>query len=171
MNFKNLAELQRGLDTHIAQEKDLGDPYDISFLEKRKLALLVEIGEFANATRCFKYWSNKQPEPREVILEEAADCLHFTLSILILEDQLWEAPKSISSVYLFYKKQLEKCNKLLRLEEMFNNLFKLVSQNKWNEVLKMLCALVFALGFTPDELEQAYLEKHKKNHKRQEDGY
>ncbi len=49
--------------------------------KKKMLALLVEIGELANETRCFKYWSNKPASEREVILEEYVDGLHFILSI------------------------------------------------------------------------------------------
>ena len=49
--------------------------------ERRILALLVEIGEFANATRCFKYWSNKKSEPQDIVLDEYVDGLHFFLSL------------------------------------------------------------------------------------------
>lgn len=59
------------------------------------LALLVEIGELANETRCFKYWSNKPASEREVILEEYVDGLHFILSIGI--------DLGIDKNFLFYK--------------------------------------------------------------------
>jgi dimeric dUTPase (all-alpha-NTP-PPase superfamily) len=45
-------------------------------------ALLVELGEFANETRCFKFWSLKPASPKEVvILDEYADGMHFFLSL------------------------------------------------------------------------------------------
>ena len=41
---------------------------------KNKLELLVELGELANETKCFKYWTNKLPN-RDMVLEEYADCM------------------------------------------------------------------------------------------------
>ena len=55
--------------------------YNRKIVKRKMLALLVEIGELANETRCFKYWSNKPASEREVILEEYVDGLHFILSI------------------------------------------------------------------------------------------
>lgn len=62
---------------------------DNSFLEKYKedkfifekncLELLVELGELANASKCFKYWTLKKANNEEV-LEEYADCVIMTLS-------------------------------------------------------------------------------------------
>lgn len=172
MNIKELAGLQKELDSCIVKGKNLGEPYDIKFLEKRKLALLVEIGELANSTRCFKYWSNKEPEPKEVILEEAADCLHFTLSLIILDDKLdAKILQDIDKFCFVSEKWLKTGRRSLKTEKIFNNLFELASKNEWVKVLTTLLGLIVVLGYTEDELEQAYLEKHKKNHKRQEEGY
>ena len=41
----------------------------------------MEFGEFANATRCFKYWSNKPSEAQDIVLDEYVDGLHFFLSL------------------------------------------------------------------------------------------
>ena len=79
MNLQKLFELQRKLDEHIEQQHQRQEGEDR--LGKKILALLVEIGELANETRCFKFWSNKGPSDKNVILEEAADVLHFLLSI------------------------------------------------------------------------------------------
>ncbi len=48
-------------------------------IEKNIVALLVEIDEFVNETRCFKYWTSKLSSLKEVILEEHADCLTLVL--------------------------------------------------------------------------------------------
>lgn len=42
---------------------------------KNVLELMVEIGELANETRCFKYWSCKGPSAKDIILDEYADCI------------------------------------------------------------------------------------------------
>jgi len=46
--------------TNIVSHEDL--------LQERILALMVEVSEFANATRCFKYWSNKGSEAEKGFL-------------------------------------------------------------------------------------------------------
>ena len=84
-NLTELNKKQKELDMEIAVNH--GVSYS-STRNKRTLALLVELGEFANATRTFKYWSNKGPESKERVLDEFADGLHFILSLGI--DQGYE---------------------------------------------------------------------------------
>ena len=69
---------QGKLDATIAQNHGLS--YKTT-RHRRLMACLVEIGELANATRCFKYWSNKGPEADDIVLDEYADGLHFFLSL------------------------------------------------------------------------------------------
>ena len=69
---------QKELDLEIAKNHNIN--YE-NTRNKRVLALLVELGEFANTTRTFKFWSNKGPEAKEVMLDEFADGLHFLLSL------------------------------------------------------------------------------------------
>ena len=52
-------------------------------IRKNKLELLVEIGEFANETKCFKYWSKKNPQ-KDLMGEEYADCIIMTLCFFSL---------------------------------------------------------------------------------------
>ncbi len=77
MNWTTLFDRQRELDERIEEEHQLsGNQFD-----ERLLALLVELGELANETRSFKFWSTKGPSPQDVILEEYVDGIHFLLSI------------------------------------------------------------------------------------------
>ncbi len=76
--FDPLYAEQRALDEAIFARHAVS--YDAT-REKRLLALYVEVGELANATRTFKFWSEKPSEPREAVLEEYADGLHFLLSL------------------------------------------------------------------------------------------
>lgn len=73
-----LFPLQEGLDKEIHQNHHVN--YEDTHY-KRILALLVELGEFSNETRCFKFWSEKGPSPKETILDEYADGMHFFLSL------------------------------------------------------------------------------------------
>src|SRR5690625_3724076 len=70
--------MQFELDEHIKQKHGLTHK---NLLEEKHLALIVELGELANETRCFKYWSTKDPSERASILEEYVDGVYFILSL------------------------------------------------------------------------------------------
>src|SRR5699024_11734252 len=78
MNWNELYEMQRKLDMYIEENHSLVKE---GIFPKKLLALLVELGELANETRCFKFWSTKPPSQKQVILEEYVDVLHFILSL------------------------------------------------------------------------------------------
>ena len=78
IDLTSLYQKQAELDARIAENHNVS--YETT-RERRILALLVEIGEFANATRCFKYWSNKPSESQDIVLDEYVDGLHFFLSL------------------------------------------------------------------------------------------
>src|SRR5690625_912237 len=70
--------MQSNLDEYISKNHNLENE---SLFEEKFLALLVELGELANETRCFKFWSTKSSSERETVLEEYVDNIHFLLSI------------------------------------------------------------------------------------------
>ncbi len=78
MDWNQLLNMQNELDRHIESEHGL---QNADLVDKKILALLVELGELANETRCFKFWSKKAPSEQEVILEEYVDGIHFILSL------------------------------------------------------------------------------------------
>lgn len=73
MNLQKLFEAQAELDAYIEQQHPT-QPGE-NRLEKKVLALLVELGECANEWRGFKFWSNDQepntfvPNPKDVCLK------------------------------------------------------------------------------------------------------
>src|SRR5699024_11074132 len=74
-------------DKYIEENNDLANT---DIFEAKYLALLVELGELANETRCFKFWSKKPGSDRAVILEEFVDNLHFILLLGIEKEYLFE---------------------------------------------------------------------------------
>lgn len=78
MELSKLFQMQKALDQHI-EEKHMLQNEDL--FDRKVLALLVEIGELANETRCFKFWSVKPSSSKEVVLEEFVDGIHFILSL------------------------------------------------------------------------------------------
>src|SRR5699024_10145097 len=75
--WKLLFEKQIELDAYITNNHDLSES---NLFEQKILALFVELGELANETRCFKFWSMKECNAKSVILEEYVDNIHFLLS-------------------------------------------------------------------------------------------
>jgi dimeric dUTPase (all-alpha-NTP-PPase superfamily) len=169
MNLQKLFELQRKLDEHIEQQHPRQEGEDR--LAKKILALQVELGELANELpEVFKYWSNKKNN-YEKALKEYVDGLHFILSIGL------EIRFVNKSMNCFYGRDLVKA---------FNTTFYLVSKfcefyirygkgcglsDMYEEVLWYFLGLGKALGFTWEQIEEAYMKKNAVNHQRQESGY
>lgn len=158
MNLEKLFAMQKELDEYIARLHP-PEPGERRIYSK-VLALLVEIGELANETRCFKFWSVKPPAPRERILEEAADVLHFLLSI---GNDAGAEPKSVLP-----RKKENLTEQLLRF---YCDAQLCYVKEQWSWVFALYLGLIDMLGFTWDEIEEAYMRKNEVNHKRQDHGY
>ena len=81
MTIKELLEAQAELDKTIIRVKQLENLNPKVRLTNTLLALMVEVGELANEVRSFKAWSNKPMSPKEIVLDEMVDVLHFYLSL------------------------------------------------------------------------------------------
>lgn len=153
--------IQKELDHKILKEHQLEG---VNLLPPKILALQVELGELANETRCFKYWSKKKSSEKEVILEEYVDCLHFILSIGIEKGFL-----SITTDF-----NLPEAPLVQQFQRVFTEIshFQLTEEEAQYLVLwQNFMILGKSLGFTLDEIEQAYLSKNEINHRRQAEGY
>ncbi|WP_054861437.1 MULTISPECIES: dUTP diphosphatase [Gracilibacillus] len=161
MNWETLFKMQRDLDHYILKQHQLKNE---QIVEKKVLALLVEIGELANETRCFKYWSVKAPSPKDVIAEEYVDGIHFILSlglVIGIEDYHGEIEEpSEETTELF-----------LRVFEAIHQLNKERSKQAFNQLFYVYLQLGKNLGFTQGDIKSAYIEKNKVNFERQNQGY
>ncbi|QCR33150.1 dUTP diphosphatase [Lysinibacillus sp. SGAir0095] len=118
--------------------------------------LLIENGQF-NAFRV------KNP-----LLEEYVDCLHFILSIgieLDLEvefdwDELASDEKDIAKQFLTVH---------VAIADLSD--YPWIAGSYWRELFEEFYLLGKLLGFTWEQIEQAYYDKNKINHERQESGY
>lgn len=180
MDLSKLFKMQDELDKLIVDEKGL---HGQDLLDKKILALLVELGELANEVRSWKFWSNDQlPRTRVLknptmndedkvyenrVLGEYADGLHFVLSVgLELEFDGVLPSLSVES---------------LKLDDIVRQMSALM-QTDWGyydygrdgyylEGLELFLGLGNMLGFTWPEIEQAYCDKHAENIRRQANGY
>ena len=67
-----------------------GDISHGEVFNKNCIELLVELGEFINETKCFKYWSIKKPN-KELILDELADVLKMLMTFLhVINEEIKE---------------------------------------------------------------------------------
>jgi dimeric dUTPase (all-alpha-NTP-PPase superfamily) len=162
MNINHLFEMQRELDSYIEKEHGLEEA---DLFNEKVLALLVEVGELANETRCFKFWSKKPSSEKKVILEEFVDGVHFILSlginIGIKHFELREAS--------YHEEDVTK-----QFIEIFNSIHDLKvkrSVTEYDQLVHQYFYLGELLGFSHEDVVQAYKEKNEVNYKRQQEGY
>ena len=144
----------------LESNKELDEMFEISFpdnemVKKNKLELLVEIGELANETRYFKYWSNKKMD-MELVKGEYADCIIITFYFFnIMNINLDEKFKSIDE----YDNV-----------DIFGRLYKLGSEFYYNddkEIIKeffvTIIKLGYMIGFNNEDIIKACMTKINKN--------
>jgi len=163
-NISDIFEAQKATDTLIHANKGLntGDTF-----EKRVAALLVELGETLNELPAeFKFWSEKSNQ-RQKALIEYADSLHFLVSLGIdlgiekAELREIDNDKPIERQFI----ELSNMASLLVMEDIVSN------KHVWHSLFSAFIRLGDELGFTWNEVYDAYFEKNKVNHARQENGY
>ena len=123
---------------------------DKDMFRKNKIELLVEIGELANETKCFKYWTTKTPN-RELVLEEYADCIIMTLCL-----------------YNYYNLELEdiEYKRIEDINDQIASLYKLGSEIYFSNNTELLKELLFGLinlasllKITKEEIVSSSLKK------------
>ncbi|MDU5950914.1 MAG: dUTP diphosphatase [Paenibacillus macerans] len=198
LTLEQMYEMQKTLDARIIKKKGL-EGQDL--LPNTVLALQVEICELANEWRGFKHWSNdREPrtatfslvKPSEMatqqedgtwirnpLLEEYVDCLHFFLSIarqleLPAEDlYAWEDDPEGETNILFID-LLHNVGLIIGDQFLYQ---KPEDVKKWRrEHLRSSLFIFYALGqkrlgFTFEQIAEAYAAKNAVNHERQSNGY
>lgn len=160
MNWDSLYQMQKNLDQYIKEKQQLSVE---SKVEEKVLALLVELGELANETRCFKFWSTKQASEKNVILEEYVDGLHFLLSLGLDLDYKYQ-PTDVKGL----DSQVEAF--LYVYQEV--NTFRSESNNQnYQSLFKSYLMLGRTLGFVEEEWISSYYKKNEVNFDRQDQGY
>ncbi|SFJ13932.1 Dimeric dUTPase, all-alpha-NTP-PPase (MazG) superfamily [Halobacillus dabanensis] len=160
MDWKSLYNMQRKLDLYIENQHNLEKGEKI---EEKVLALLVEVGELANETRCFKFWSMKRASEKSVILEEYVDGVHFLLSIGLDLGYTYtstsiDAFDSQTAAFLNVYDTVH----ILRMEK---------GEEAYREAFHAYLQLGLTLGITEWELVEAYKRKNAINYERQDQGY
>lgn len=154
--LKELLEMQKALDEAIFKERGIDQyPYD-----EMKVALVVELGELMNELPSkFKVWKKNPVDNREKALEEYIDCLSFKMNILN------------------YQMQTDNKNDLLPLSKYEEcklktfDLLSLIHASIFFDDFYYIFALGNRLGFTWEEIYNAYKRKNQVNYERLKSGY
>lgn len=163
--LEEIINLQAKLDAKIASTRKLDTTANQHMLAAKFLALIVEIGEFANEQRCFKYWSSKPASSKEVLIEEYIDGFHFIISISnnldldivnlkIIESEYQDLNLAFLDLFALTLKLLQEKD-LVTINQWFNSYYS----------IGRMC------GFNRDDIFNSYLAKNKINHLRQEQNY
>ena len=128
---------------------------DTEMVKKNKLELLVEIGELANETRYFKYWSNKKIDI-ELVKMEYADCIIITLYFFNIMNI------SLDEEFM----EIDKYDNV----DIFARLYKLASDFYYNddkdtikEIFVTIINLGYMIGFNNEDIINACMTKINKN--------
>lgn len=161
-----MLHIQEALDKSFMEYKGL-DKLDI---RKVKCALRDELGEVNHEMKGdWCYWKKTQPVvDRNKVKEELSDVWHFSLSLHRLINGMVFNENKI----LLVKRFLKNCKKTECGDE----------QIFWDDALEAMCVpgrnvlyecivLTKLLGFTFDEMYDAYMEKNKENYQRMKRGY
>ncbi|GKU81223.1 dUTP diphosphatase [Niallia sp. NCCP-28] len=182
MNLAKLFEKQKVLRDRIGYQGE-------DRFEKLILALLVELGECANEWRGFKFWSkNQNPRTKAArapymdiedadfynpLLDEYVDGVAFGLELCIelglradqLERFIDGRKKKIGSMEYHFGYIYHSTSELMNTGSIEDRAYKML------HIFNAFLGLGYRLGFTWEQIEQAYYTKMQINHVRQSTGY
>lgn len=86
MKFNELFVMQRELDTFIENTQNI--KRDV--FKEKGLALMIELAELANETRCFKFWSTKVLQSVKLFWRNSWILFTFYYLLEMLRDCHWK---------------------------------------------------------------------------------
>jgi dimeric dUTPase (all-alpha-NTP-PPase superfamily) len=161
IQLKPLMNEQAKLDAHIQSQHQVTYA---STRDRRILALLVEVGEMINETKTFKFWSKKPSAEKPIILDEYADGLHFLLSLAI-EVQSQKMTYEIQPLTVSLTKAT------ILVFQHVSELSKHWHVKHLEDAFQAYLDLMPLLGFTSEDVIEAYFKKLGVNYTRQQNAY
>lgn len=156
MNFKKIFEMQKLLDKAIMTAHNVNNNEEI--WTKRVVALLVELGEFANEYAPFKYWKKNIVVDRKKLLEEFIDGIHFFASMAI-DCNLAEEIKPIISFADHSSQLLDTFSAISAMKYKYDH-------EQVEKAFALYLGLAVQLQISEQEIIDAYVEKNKVNYER-----
>lgn len=152
-----MLKIQEALDKSFMEYMGRTEPLTV---EEVSVALFDECGELCHALKTgWCYWKkSEEPVNREEVKEELADVLHFALTL-----------HRIQLGFNFSEDDFDMYEDWLILQNWFGVLIYLCSTDQFH--LYKTIILIEKLGFTFDEIYEAYITKNKENYERMKRGY
>ncbi len=163
--IKKMLQMQAKLDKAIMKE------YGLTEIDEEKLcfAILDEVGELTHELKANWCWWKKTQAPVDdnKVLGELVDVWHFVLSY---QNHFINGEKGIENTCMV-KRNSKNILSLMRNNEFgLTVAFSDLVSWKWNK-LERLTAITEYLGFTIEQVYEAYCGKNKINYQRLKEGY
>jgi dimeric dUTPase (all-alpha-NTP-PPase superfamily) len=163
--IKEMLQMQKKLDEAIMEEYGLNEIDE----ENLRMAILDEVGELTHELKANWCWWKKTQAPvdKQKVLGELVDIWHFVLNYQNHFNFGEEARLS-------YLNEEELSNGMLkRLRTKKSNLSKVLTRLVIFEssIIPVLIAITEYLGFTIEQVYEAYGDKNKINYQRLKEGY
>lgn len=167
--FNELLEMQKVLDKSILDEKGL--TLDATY-NRRIIAALIELGEFANEQRFFKFWSNKGPSEKETRLDEYVDILHFLLSALYSRGYRGENLSIVEVEGDWENVWQNTAAEIIGLSKLWEDVLAFpITSVEFGRTFSNYFRLGDLAGFEWEEVVEAYKKKNEVNFERLRSGY
>ncbi len=128
-----------------------GDIGSGEVFNKNCIELLVELGEFINETKCFKYWSIKKPN-KEQVLDELADVLKMLMTFLhVINKEIKE-----------YELNDIDCNLMTLINDtyiMATDIMNNISEELIDSMFKNVLGIAYKLELSKKEIIDAIIKK------------
>lgn len=165
MYVRDLHEMQKELDDTIQRNNN-----STVNAEMIMFAFKVELYELANEIEFFKHWKKHKGKPNQ--LEEYVDGLHFLLSLGNYYGIMLHEVKCARVVERDFEKDMYVIFNWIEYSLLD---MKEAPLNRLAETYQRLFSFYMELGrrleFTKEQIREAYVNKHKQNYTRQEEGY
>ena len=163
--IRKMLKKQAKLDKAIMEEYGLEELDE----EKLNLAILDEVGELTHELKANWCWWKKTQAPVDdnKVLGELVDIWHFVLSH---QNHFINGEKGIENTCMVKRNSKNILNLMRNHEFGLTVAFSDLASWKWNK-LERLTAISEYLGFTVEQVYEAYCGKNKINYQRLESGY
>lgn len=163
--IKEMLQMQAKLDEAIMKEYGLTEIDE----ENLRMAILDEVGELTHELKGNWCWWKKTQSPVDdkKVLGELVDVLHFVLSY---QNHFNGGESGILNDLIFEKTSDNILNLLMTYEYKLSE--TLTDLATWNiHKMERLIAITEFLGFTIEQVYEAYCDKNKVNYQRLKEGY
>lgn len=163
-SINTLQENQNKLDNFLRKKLDISPTDWFNLHYEQEIALGVEVAEFVNEAREWKYWKLKDID-RERLLDECVDVVHFFIQNTIREGK---SPEQVNERLNAHVDSVEKTYS--PIHPKFARLDALRADTPFLQMALVLY-MTAGYGFTEDDIMKQYHLKNNVNIQRAEEGY